>query len=99
MGNSDYVQVVNVQLERKDGGYWVVSSKELPGLLLSGKLLKKLIGDIPNAIKILFKLNYEMDVEVKMSSEHPRTASSHEPIDKMPETWVAYSAPSKECHA
>lgn len=98
MGNSSYVQVVNVQCIRQDGGYWVVSSDELPGLLLCGKVLKKLIEDVPNSIRLLFKLNYKMEVDIIAAADDPRMVGHHETDrQSMPKRWVAYSQ-LEECH-
>ena len=100
MGNSRYVSVVNVVSERRDGGYWILKSDNLPGLLLCGKVLKQLFDDVPAAIKMLYKLNYDMEVNVTEAATDPRLIGKTDrdvAIPHHPGSWVAY--PSQECHA
>jgi predicted RNase H-like HicB family nuclease len=64
LASSSYASLININVEYDRQGHWVLSSKDLPGLLLSGKQLDALFNDVPNAIKLLYKLNYQMDVTV-----------------------------------
>ena len=57
MVNCNYVGVVNLQAEYKDGS-WMIVSENLPGLFLAGGDLGKLLSDIPAAIRMLCKFNY-----------------------------------------
>ena len=75
MASCNYTSVISVCEERRDGGFWVLTSENLAGLLLCGKDLKKLRLDVPAAIKMLFKMNYEMDVEVCPIAEPVEMAS------------------------
>jgi len=59
-----YSCVITSKAVLREGGYWVITSNDLPGLLLSGKDLHKLVVDIPNVIKALFKNNFGEDVRV-----------------------------------
>lgn len=63
--------------------YWVITSNDLPGLLLSGKDLKKLVIDMPNVIKSLFKMNFGADVRVfkVISPTEIKKEQSQEVID------------------
>lgn len=100
MGHSKYAGTVKIGSELKEGGYWVVESDDLPGLVLCGKVLKKLIADVPNAIKMLFKLNYGMEVDVNPATSDPRLVGiedSHTVPHQAPDCWV--TMPSSECHA
>ena len=64
MTSKTYTSVVRVREEMREGKFWMVTSEDLPELLLAGKNLDLLRKDVPNVIKMLFKLNCGMDVEV-----------------------------------
>jgi hypothetical protein len=68
MGNRNYVSVINVRDEYKDGA-WIFTSENLPGLFLAGSDLNKLREDVPVAIKALYQLNYGMTVDVRLTGE------------------------------
>jgi len=51
------------------GKYHFVNSPDLPGICLIGKDHEELFNKLPQIIKILFKDNYGMDVEVSTASE------------------------------
>ena len=95
MANSRYFGLVQVVSELKNG-YWVVTSKDMPGLLLCGKTLKELMQDIPAAIKLLFKHNYDMDIEVVPVGD-PQLLAQEKELDVIPDNWVAYKP--QECCA
>lgn len=101
MGNSRYVGVVSVESTMRDGGYWVVKSEELPGLLLSGKVLPKLMADVPNVIKSLFKLNYGMDIEVRPVTEarYFGRGADITCVAKTTKSWAALPVSNMEAHA
>ncbi|MDH5573260.1 MAG: hypothetical protein OEY89_15975 [Gammaproteobacteria bacterium] len=69
MADKNYSYLINVEEDFREGEYWVLTSKQLPGLFLSGKDLKTLRADVPNVIKTLYRLNYEMDVDVRLVCE------------------------------
>lgn len=48
-----------------EGAFWTITSKHLPGLFLGGQDLDVLRKDVPTAIRLLFLLNYKMNVEVR----------------------------------
>jgi len=64
MANSGYATVVNIDVDRREGDYWVLTSEDLPGFLMCGKDRYALGEDIPNVIKGLFRHNYGKDVSV-----------------------------------
>lgn len=64
MTSSSYTTLINISLEHDKQGLWVLTSKDLPGLLLAGKELENLFNDVPNAIKLLYQVNYGMNVSV-----------------------------------
>lgn len=53
--------------KQKEDGFWTITSDELPGLFLAGKDLFSISAEVPEAIKLLFSLNYNMSVDVKMA--------------------------------
>ncbi|MGE0278755.1 MAG: hypothetical protein AB7R40_25435 [Nitrospiraceae bacterium] len=69
--------LISVQEDFGDGAYWTITSKHLPGLFLGGKNLQVLRDDLPAAIKLLFKANYDMDVEVTMLVDGPEQEADH----------------------
>ena len=65
MANSGYSCVIQVNENYREGGHWELTSKNVPGLYLAGKDLSALRADVPNVIKVLFKNNYDLAVEVR----------------------------------
>ena len=53
--------------EQKEDGFWTITSEDLPGLFLAGKDLFSISAEVPEAIKMLFSLNHNMAVDVKMA--------------------------------
>jgi len=62
MAETGYSLIVRLEAKLREGNYWVLTSGNLPGLLLCGKDRQKLFDDVPQAIEQLFLLNYEMEV-------------------------------------
>ncbi|MCK4710092.1 MAG: hypothetical protein KAU21_15845 [Gammaproteobacteria bacterium] len=90
MASCNYASVIRVQEELREGHFWVITSDDLAGLLLCGKEIKKLRADIPSAIKMLFKANYDMDVDVKALAEPAKVVKCKRPSDMpKPEGWAA----------
>jgi hypothetical protein len=63
--SSGYSYLVKIKEDYKEGGYYMLTSPNLPGFFMGGKNIKKLRTDVPSVIKILFKLNYQLDVHVR----------------------------------
>lgn len=85
MENCDYVGVVRVRGEYKDGA-WVFTSDNLPGFFLAGHDPERLSNDIPAAIKTLYRLNYQMEVSVCLAGE----PGEKKPVSAvMARTWAA----------
>ena len=62
--------LINVLIEpHKEENMFSVTSRDLPGLFLAGRDLSALVADLPAAIKLLFNLNYQMDVQVFRATE------------------------------
>ena len=98
MASSNYAGEVRISEEFKEGGFFVLKSEDLSGFLLCGKDIKKLRADIPNAIKLLFKMNYEMDVEVRLLTD-PAMLSKCESIPDICDTgrWTAIPVNHAHC--
>jgi len=47
-----------LKIEYREGGYWVITSDDVPGMLMAGKDIHRLYADVPNVIKMLHKLNH-----------------------------------------
>lgn len=86
MAQCKYVGVISVQREYRDGA-WILTSENLPGLFLAGDDLKAIRADIPAAIKLLYSLNYAMDVNVCVAGE-PENATKKQPTSGS-ERWAA----------
>lgn len=90
MVSCNYASVIRVSEEMHEGCYWVLTSGDLAGFLLCGKDIKKLRADIPVAIKTLFKVNYNMDVEVSALAEPSKVVKCKRKSDMpLPESWAA----------
>ena len=69
MANTSYSCVIPVKEEHvtDETGtdhFWVLTSDVLPGFVLGGRDLEALHSDVPDAIRILFKENYGVEVNV-----------------------------------
>ena len=69
MANTSYSCVIPVKEEHvtDETGtdhFWVLTSDVLPGFVLGGRDLEALHSDVPDAIRILFKENYGVEVDV-----------------------------------
>lgn len=59
------VKEEHVTDEYGNDDFWVLTSDVLPGFVLGGRDLDALHADVPDAIRILFKENFDMNVEVR----------------------------------
>lgn len=84
MENCDYVGVVRVHGEYQDSA-WVITSENLPGFFLAGEDLERLRADVPTTIQMLYRLNYGMEVEVRLAGE----PGEKNPVRSVPQTWAA----------
>ncbi len=90
MGNTSYSCIINIKEEYREGGVWSLTSPDLPGLFLAGRELSVLRNDIPKAIQVLFKRNYDMDVEVRLLVDATEMSKKVDrPIEK-PTRWTAF---------
>jgi hypothetical protein len=63
--------LIDIHEELREGAYWTVTSKRLPGLFLGGIELGVLRDDLPDVIRMLFRANYQVEVEVTMLVDGP----------------------------
>ena len=84
------IRVVEEHREEEGDEFWVITSDDLPGLLLGGRDLEALRADTPEAIRILFDKNYGLDVHVLRATE-PRKLASGVPEAELspPFAWTA----------
>ena len=80
------VSVIEICIEDK-GSHLYASSKDVPGLYLAGQTPEELLEKIIPAVKLLFKLNRDIDVEVLPAIEpalFPQrpTAALRAPVSK-----------------
>jgi len=68
MENCEMAGVVRVHEEYKEGAY-IITAENLPGLFLAGSDAEALRKDVPNAIKLLIKLNLGIDVKVVKAND------------------------------
>ena len=89
MANCNYVTVIRVSEEFKEGS-WMITSDNLPGLFLAGGDLPAIRKNVPDAIKLLYKLNYGMKVEVCAAGDEPENAleMSKHPVERS-NSWAA----------
>lgn len=89
MGNGKYVGIVSIDEELKSDGNWVVKSNDLPGLLLWGKDIRALREDIPLAIQTLYRLNFELEVQVSMAGSPVAANKACAPKPHRHTNWAA----------
>lgn len=90
MASTNYSTVIQVDVDMKPDGLYVLTSKDLPGLLLAGDNVDDLYCDTPDVIKGLYKLNYGMDVEVRRLVEPDELARKipAEHLHRKPSAWT-----------
>ena len=93
MASMSYSCLIRVQEEfREEDGdrFWLMRSQDLPGLLLGGRNLERLREDTPNVIQRLFKLNYDMDVQVhRVIDMHDLDKKTPRHQLEPPKAWTA----------
>lgn len=62
--SANYSSVVHVLAERDPDERWTLTSPDLPGFLLRGIDKSRLLAAAPEAIRMLFLLNYKTEVQV-----------------------------------
>lgn len=96
MASSAYSCVIRVSAQQRPTNHeplWILRSEDLPGLLLAGPDLPPLLEDVPAAIRVLFRDNYGMEVEVLRASSPPKMRESEPaPTFTLPAMWTAIPA-------
>ena len=93
MATTAYSCVIPVKEEHvtdEYGGddFWMLTSDVLPGFVLGGRDLDAVHADMPDAIRILFKENYGMDVDVRrVTTPESLKEGSRAPL--APKAWTA----------
>jgi predicted RNase H-like HicB family nuclease len=92
MPENTTIAVIELTVEQR-AGYTYVSSKDVPGLHLWGDDEEKVFRNIAPAIKILFKRNRGLDVEVVPASD-PKEFPRPVPVrhDHVTDRYVMYPA-------
>ena len=68
---------------------FAIFSEDLPGLFLSGKDLSVLLDDVPNIIKGLYALDFQMNVDVTPATvPQLEQAASHQQFNPIPQQYV-----------
>ena len=92
--SSSYTCTIRVEEAFMEGGYWMFTSQDLPGLLLCGKDKHFLRDDVPAVIKMLFRENYSMEVEVRRVEAVSAIARrTPEQYLEAPRVWAATPLP------
>jgi hypothetical protein len=68
-GSANYERTISVGMKYNSAcGMFALTSPDLPGLLLAGKDPDALWDDVPAVVRALYKVSYNMDVQVVMES-------------------------------
>ena len=67
---SEKTYVINIDVTLEDGGFFTLNSHDLPGLCLLGKDPIRIMRQVPELVKKLFKLNFGQNVRV-LPASHP----------------------------
>lgn len=93
VASSTYSTVISLHIEaNREDGFYAISSKDLPGLVLGGKDLFALLKDVPAAIALLFKLNYGLKVQVTPADGKIQKTPEPKEWQPLPHTFVAVPA-------
>lgn len=92
VASSTYSTLITLDIEaNRDNGFFAITSKNVPGLVLGGTDLFALLKDVPAAIALLFKLNYDLNVRVVPADS--KIQKTEEPKwQALPHTFVAVPA-------
>ena len=75
-------EIVNVKIRRELDGYFVVTSNELPGLVLAHMDIRELLADVPAAIMALYMAN--LGISVRVIEAFPASSGKIE----LPPAWM-----------
>jgi hypothetical protein len=89
MPNGSISYLIRIEEALEEGSIWCLTSENLPGLLLGGPDLPALRADLPEAIRLLFLHNYQMEVEVRLVSSEPPMPGRAEQPKLNPKLWTA----------
>lgn len=70
--------LIKVQFRQQQNGNIMATSQNLPGLSLVYPERQKIIDDLPDAVKLLFKMNYKQEVEVYVLESPTEPAEARE---------------------
>lgn len=80
--------VVNIDVTLQQGGFFMLNSYDLPGLCLLGKDPIRIMRQVPDLVKKLFKANFGLDVKVIPASLPAYSKLKQEDMEKS-KTWTA----------
>jgi len=80
--------VINIEVELRDGGFFTLNTWDLPGLCLIGKDPIRMMKQVPELVKKLFKLNFGADVLVIPVSKAVLPKHRIEDLGQV-KTWTA----------
>lgn len=86
--NRGTAYIVNIDVSLEDGGFFILSSNDLPGLCLLGKDPIPLLKQIPELVKKLFELNFGLTVRVVPTSWPTSPKISAADLEQS-KTWTA----------
>jgi predicted RNase H-like HicB family nuclease len=62
---SEFQKLFTIEIEQGKSGALYARSPEVPGLLVSGRSLEVLLGNLPNALKSLIEVNEDLNTDFK----------------------------------
>lgn len=86
--NKQKSYVINIDVTLRDGGFFTLNSYDLPGLCLLGKDPIRLMRQVPELVKTLFKLNFGQNVIVRPASRPVFSGLKPENLEQA-KTWTA----------
>ena len=57
-------KIITVDIARRDGGWLVGTSKEIPGLYIAHQDIREIIDDVPSVIQAMIKVETGQDVRL-----------------------------------
>lgn len=84
MGTKKFTTVIRIELTQSDGGYWTLTSPDLPELMLGGTDPEAIQEDIPEAIRRIFQENYHTQVQAV-----PGQMGMEQAPSKTERPWIA----------
>lgn len=58
------VEIIRVQIQQNGHGYFIATSKDLPGLYMAHRNLQSILDDVPAVLELIYKFQFKQKIKV-----------------------------------